>query len=296
MVFDIQRYSLHDGEGIRTLVFFKGCPLRCRWCSNPESQEFRAEIMYDPDRCMNFSDCRKIFPDAITPQNGHGIRIERQRIVQPELLRYTCASGALTVTGDSLTTEEILKEVSKDIPFYRNEGGVTLSGGEPLSQGTELIALLEAFRELKISVFVETTLHVAWEKIARSLGMVDTFLVDLKHVDPVKFKSHVQGEALLVMKNLDRLTQYGERVILRIPVIPDFNHSGSDMEMMLDYAATLEGVEEVHFLPYHTFGKKKYRMLGRDYPYEEIPAVDETELLPYLEYARVKGFKTKIGG
>ena len=296
MVFDIQRYSLHDGAGIRTLVFFKGCPLRCRWCSNPESQEFGAEIMYDLERCLDFADCRKILPGAITPLNDHGIQIERKRIVHPELLRHTCASGALKVTGESLSVEEILSEVAKDIPFYKNEGGVTLSGGEPLSQGTELIALLEAFRDLKISVYVETSLHVPWEKVARCHGLVDTFLVDLKHVDPVKFRSHVQGEANLVMQNLVRLIQQGEQVILRIPVIPDFNHSTSEMEMMLDWAATLKGVEEVHLLPYHTFGKKKYQMLGREYLYEEVPAVDETELLPYLDNARLKGFKAKIGG
>ena len=296
MVFDIQRYSLHDGAGIRTLVFFKGCPLRCQWCSNPESQEFGAEIMYDPDRCMDFADCRKIFPDAINRLNGHGVQIERDRIADPDMLRVTCASGALKVTGESLSVEEILTEVSKDIPFYRNDGGVTLSGGEPLSQGTDLIALLEGLHELGISVYVETTLHVTWEKIARCLGIVDTFLVDLKHVDPAKFRSYVLGEAKLVMQNLDRLTKEGEQVILRIPVIPDFNNSASEMEMILDWAATLKGLEEVHFLPYHTFGKKKYTMLGREYPYEGIPAVDETELLPYLEYARLKGFKTKIGG
>ena len=296
MVFDIQRYALHDGEGIRTLVFFKGCPLRCDWCSNPESQEFGAELMYDPERCKDFADCLAASPDSISRHSGHGIQINRSGVAHPELLKDICASGALAVSGNSMTTDEIVSEVSKDISFYRNDGGVTLSGGEPLAQGADLVTLLEALNQLNIRVNMETSLHVSWKNISRCLGLVDTFLVDLKHVDLVKFRARARGDALLVMDNLDQLTQLAQRVIIRIPVIPGFNHSGFEMEKILNYAATLQGVKEVHFLPYHTLGKKKYRMLGRKYPCEELPAVNTSELLPYLEVARQKGLEPIIGG
>jgi pyruvate formate lyase activating enzyme len=143
---------------------------------------------------------------------------------------------------------------------------------------------------------VETSLYVPWKQVERCLGKVDTFLADLKHVDPVKFRNHTGGDAQLVLQNLDRLAESGSHLILRIPVVPDFNHSPADMEMILDYAGTLQGVGEVHFLPYHSLGKRKYQMLDREYPYEGYQAVTETEIEPYLVYARSKGLKTKIGG
>jgi pyruvate formate lyase activating enzyme len=296
MVFDIQRYSIHDGEGIRTLVFFKGCPLRCQWCSNPESQDFDAEVMYDPDVCHDFGDCMEMAPEAIFRKNGRGIVIDRSNLEAPDLLRTVCASRALTVSGTSITVEELIEEITKDLPFYRDGGGVTLSGGEPLAQDSVLTDLLTALNRREIGVNVETSLHVSWKQVERCVGKVDTFLADLKHVDPLKFKEHTGGDAGLVMQNLERLVEDGSHVILRIPVIPDFNHSQSDMEMILDYAGTLQGVEEVHYLPYHSLGKRKYQMLDRAYLYEGFPVVTDSELEPYLRYARLKGFKTKIGG
>jgi len=296
MVFDIQRYSLHDGKGIRTLVFFKGCPLRCLWCSNPESQEYVSEVMYDPVLCQDFGDCMEMAPEAIFRHNGHGISIDRSKVESTDLLRTVCASRALTVTGELKSVEELVAEVAKDLPFYRDGGGVTLTGGEPLAQGSILTSLLTELYRREIRVNVETSLHVPWKQVMRCMGLVETFLVDLKHVDPVKFRSFAHGDAGLVMQNLDQLTGEEAHVVLRIPVVPDFNHSIPDMEMILDYAGTLHGVEEVHFLPYHSLGKKKYRMMDREYAYEDVPDVTEPELEPYLTYARSKGFKTRTGG
>ncbi|MGW8317342.1 MAG: glycyl-radical enzyme activating protein [Bacteroidales bacterium] len=296
MIFDIQRFSLHDGAGIRTLVFFKGCPLRCRWCSNPESQVFGPEVMYDAEKCQDFGDCTKAAPGSLFRRNGHGITFRRESMNRPEKLRGVCVSEALTICGESVSTEALLEEICKDAPFYGDSGGVTLSGGEPFSQPEELLPLLKALKSQDIRVNVETSLHVKWENVHRCMDWTDHFLVDLKHMDPLKFREFTGGDALLVMENLNRLTAAGAHVILRIPVIPGFNHTLAEIKELLDHAVSLQGITEVHFLPYHALGEKKYRMLGREYPFSDERQVDEQELEPYLAYATSIGMKTIIGG
>lgn len=296
MIFDIQRFSLHDGAGIRTLVFFKGCPLRCRWCSNPESQEFRQEVMYDEEKCQDFGDCINAAPGSVFRRNGHGITIRRESVNRPEILKEVCVSEALTICGEPVSTEELLEEILKDAPFYGDSGGVTLSGGEPFSQPDEILPLLKALKSENIRVNVETSLHVKWGNIDRCMNWIDHFLVDLKHTDPLKFREFTGGDVRLVLDNLNHLTAAGARVILRIPVIPGFNHTLAEMKKLLDHAVAIQGVKEVHFLPYHRLGVKKYRMLGREYPFSDHRQVDEAALEPYLTYATSIGMKTTIGG
>ena len=296
MIFNIQRYSTHDGDGIRTLIFYKGCPLKCQWCSNPESQSFGPSIMYDIKTCKNFGDCILASPEAISRHADKGLDIKRNLIKDPEILREVCASKALSISGESKSVDELLEEVGKDLPFYRNDGGVTLSGGEPLAQGKELVDLLQVLHKRRIPTNVETSLHVKWELIERCIGLVRTFLVDLKHIDQEKFRHYTRGDAALVMENLEKLSYFGAHVVVRIPVIPGFNHSGAEIKAMVDFVSTIKGIQEIHFLPYHTFGVEKYRMLGMEYPLKNINQVEDKELQPYIQYAESQGFKTKIGG
>ena len=296
MIFNIQRFSTHDGDGVRTLIFYKGCPLRCQWCSNPESQSFGYSVMYDKKYCQSFADCVKAEKKAIAIIENDGIRINRDLIEDTESLRGICCSKALTVVGENKTVTDLLAEIEKDLLFYRRDGGVTLSGGEPLSQGEDLTTLLQALKKRNIKVNIETSLHVSWEKVERCLGLVETYLVDLKHTDPVKFKTFTSGDLILVMNNIKKLTCSVANVIIRIPVIPLFNHSKSEMESMIDFVVTLKNVREIHFLPYHTFGVEKYKMLGMDYLFKSEKQVRDIELNAYAEYAQLKGFQTKIGG
>ena len=296
MIFNIQRYSTHDGEGIRTLVFYKGCPLRCQWCSNPESQSFEANILYDSRSCKHFGDCALRAPEAISQKSGDGLQIQRKLITDPDRLRDICASKALTVSGEKLSVDELLAEVRKDLPFYRENGGVTLSGGEPLAQDFSLIEFLQRLHEENISCNMETSLHVKWELVERTIGLVKIYLADLKHMDPVKFREYTHGDAYLVLENLRKLAYFGAHVVVRIPVIPGFNHSQKEIQDMINEVSLIKGIREIHFLPYHTFGLEKYRMLGMDYNFTHTVPVPETELLPYVEYAESKGFITKIGG
>jgi len=296
MIFNVQRYSTHDGEGIRTLIFYKGCPLSCHWCSNPESQSFDYSLMYDRKLCKNFGDCLKIEGTAITQTERLGIQIQRESLSHIENFREVCISKALTVSGEKKNVDELLVEIEKDRPFYRENGGVTLSGGEPLSQGDELVALLKRLKMKKIGVNMETSLYVKWNKVARCIGYVDTFLVDLKHLDSLKFKAQTNGDVNLVLDNLARLTNSDANVVIRIPVIPGFNHTEAEISLMIDFIRTLKKVQEVHLLPYHTFGEEKYKMGDMEYKMGDRKQVEDWELAPYIQYAESKGLKIKIGG
>ena len=295
MIFNIQRYSTHDGDGIRTLIFYKGCPLQCQWCSNPESQSFSQSILYDSTSCKQFGDCALALPEAITLPGKNGLEIKRELITEPEKLKDLCASKALTISGDRLSVEELLEEVEKDLPFYREDGGVTLSGGEPLAQGSDLVQLLQRLHERRINTNMETSLHVKWTMVERTIGLVKTYLADLKHTDTQKFREYINGDASLVMENLEKLAYFGAHVVVRIPVIPGFNHSEAEIQTMVDFVSTIKRIKEIHFLPYHTFGMEKYRMLGMEYLFNNTEQVGEEELLPYVQYAQSQGFKTKIG-
>ncbi len=296
MIFNIQRYSTHDGDGIRTLIFFKGCPLRCQWCSNPESQSFGHSILYDSKLCKNFGDCALAEPSAISTNPGGGIEIKRNLIAEPEKLKEVCATRALTISGETKSVDVLMAEVQKDLPFYREDGGVTLSGGEPLAQGKELVLLLQQLKKQGTNTNIETSLHVKWEQVERCIGLVNTFLVDLKHTDPRKFKQFTHGTSGLVLDNLEKLAYFGAHVVVRIPVIPGFNHTEREIMQMVDYVSTIKGLKEIHFLPYHTYGVEKYKMLGMDYIFNNNTQVLEEELLPYVQYAQSQGFKAKIGG
>ena len=296
MIFNIQRYSTHDGDGIRTLIFYKGCPLQCQWCSNPESQSFSQNILYDSTSCKQFGDCALALPEAIKLAAKNGLEIKRELIADPGKLKEVCASKALIISGDMLSVDELLEEVEKDLPFYREDGGVTLSGGEPLAQGSDLVLLLQRLHERRISTNMETSLHVKWTLVERTIGLVNTYLTDLKHTDPHKFREYVNGDASLVMENLEKLAYFGAHVVVRIPVIPGFNHSETEIQALVDFVSTIKGIKEIHFLPYHTFGVEKYRMLGREYLFDNTVQIGEEELLPYVQYAQSQGFSTKIGG
>lgn len=238
----------------------------------------------------------KIEGSAISQTEDQGVQIQRETLSRTENFRDVCVSKALTLSGEERSVDELLIEIEKDRPFYRENGGVTLSGGEPLSQGDELVELLKQIKEKKIEVNIETSLHVNWSKVARCIGYVDLFLVDLKHLDSLKFKNQTNGDVNLVLDNLVRLTNSEAKVVIRIPVIPGFNHTKAEISKMLDFIQSLKKVQEIHLLPYHTFGEEKYKMLDMEYKMGNRKQLQDWELAPYIQYAESKGFKIKIGG
>jgi len=252
--------------------------------------------MYDQKICKKFGDCVNADHKAIK-LNQNGVQIDRSAISDPDKFRKICLSRALTIAGEDKSVNELLQEIEKDIPFYhRSNGGVTLSGGEPFSQGPDLIILLKELKKRKIDVSVETSLYVNWMKIKKCLGLIGTYLVDLKHTDREKFRLYTQGNIKLVLANLKKLVESHENIIIRIPVIPEFNHSEDEMKKIIDFITSLNQVKEIHFIPYHTLGIQKYAMLGMDYTFGPKKPVDHNELTGYMNYAQTKGFNTRIGG
>jgi len=217
----------------------------------------------------------------------NGIEIDWIHLRNAEIFSDVCPSRAITISGEEKSTDEILFEIEKDLPFYRrSDGGVTLSGGEPLSQGPELVQLLLELNRRKINVSIETSLHVSWENIERCISLTGTFLADLKHTDPGKFKNYTCGEATLVLNNLVKLSALHDNIIIRVPVIPHFNHTLPEMREIIDFTVSLKTIREIHFLPYHTLGNEKYKMMGMQYGLEGTGKVEEQELVEYIKYAQ----------
>lgn len=266
------------------------------WCSNPESQSFEYSLLYNPGLCRSFGECLKTGNKAVR-SGEKGIEIDYASLSDAELFRDICPSRAMSVSGEEKSTCDILNEIEKDLPFYRrSDGGVTLSGGEPLSQGPDLIQLLQELNKREINVSIETSLHVPWEMIERCISLTGTFLSDLKHTDTEKFRKYTDGDATLVMDNLVKLSGLHDNIIVRVPVVPDFNHTMVEMKGIIDFAVSLKKIREIHFLPYHSLGSGKYKTLGMRCAMNETKKVDEQELVDYIKYAESAGLKTKIGG
>ncbi|EPY6730049.1 glycyl-radical enzyme activating protein [Klebsiella quasipneumoniae] len=299
MIFNIQRYSTHDGPGIRTVVFLKGCSLGCRWCQNPESRARSEDLLYDPRLCLAGCElCQQAAPAVIT-RTLEGLIIHRQHVNDSHIaaLRDCCPTTALTVCGEEKSVEEIMATVLRDKPFYdRSGGGITLSGGEPFMNPTQAQALLEASHQAGIHTAVETCLHVPWKYIEPALPFIDLFLADLKHVDEAVFRQWTDGSARRVLDNLQRLAQAGKNIIIRVPLIQGFNASEADITAITDFAADRLRVSEIHFLPYHTLGMNKYQLLSQPYTAPDKP-LDAPELLAFAQdYARSKGLTAILRG
>jgi pyruvate formate lyase activating enzyme len=293
-VFNIQRFSIHDGNGVRTNIFFKGCPLSCMWCNNPESIEPFPSIMFDERLCQMFGDCLKSGNGNITSAGGR-LSIDRKNITDFTSLRNICPSKALTVAGQPMSVEEIIGEIEKDIPFYRSSGGgVTLSGGEPFSQHPFLKELITKLKVKDIHVSVETSLHVPWETIENYLDIIDVFLADLKHTSSEKFTKFTGGDISLVINNFKELDNRGKPFVVRVPVIPGFNFSEHELCEIIDFASGLKNAHEINFIPFHSLAMEKYIMLGKEYIFDNHGYVEKTELKQYVDYAVKKGLIAKI--
>lgn len=296
MIFNIQRFSTHDGSGIRTIVFFKGCPLRCPWCSNPESQSFGNDIFFDSKKCIGCMECVRLSGNKEFEKGDGGIVINRERIEEPLKFKDVCPTKAIQVIGEDFDLEKLLAEIEKDKAFYTSSGGgVTFSGGEPFAQPGQLLELAKELKRRGIATAVETCLAVKWGSIEAAVDYIDEFLVDLKHVDAVKLKAVTGLDFEQYEHNLRSLESLKVPVVIRIPVIPGFNDSSGDMHMIIDYLEDFKNIKKLHLIPYHSFGKGKYQQLGRDYNCR-VEALDKKELEPFSEYGKSKGFTTVIGG
>ncbi|MCS2158378.1 glycyl-radical enzyme activating protein [Scandinavium sp. H11S7] len=299
MIFNIQRYSTHDGPGIRTVVFMKGCSLGCRWCQNPESRARTQDLLFDARLCLDGCDlCQQAAP-GVLERALNGLVIHREKLEQSHLdaLVACCPTQALTVCGERKSVDDILATVLRDKPFYdRSGGGLTLSGGEPFMNPELALELLKTSHDQGIHTTVETCLHVPWKYIEPALPYIDLFLADLKHVDADKFMQWTDGSSKRVLDNLKRLAAAGKKMTIRVPLIQGFNADEASIEAIIEFAATELHVSDIHFLPYHTLGMNKYSLLGVPYSAPDKP-LDAPELLEFAQQtAQAKGLTATLRG
>jgi glycyl-radical enzyme activating protein/glucokinase-like ROK family protein len=262
MVFNVQRFSVHDGPGIRTNIFFKGCPLRCAWCCNPESQHFQPELGLTAQRCVHCGQFEEFCPELWT--HGAVTQAEKDKFgARAEL----CPGGALRWLGSRRTAGDVIAEVLRDRPFYSTDGGITLTGGEPTAQPAFAEALLRLAREAGLSTAIETCGHTRWKVFERLLPHLDLVLFDLKHMDPEAHRRATGADNEVILANLRHLAETGVPVDIRVPLIPGVNADAENLTALARFVAALPGrPRRVSLLPYHTLGWNKYVTIGRPVP------------------------------
>jgi len=296
VIFDLQRFAVHDGPGIRSLIFFKGCPLTCQWCSNPESHRFEPDLFFDAAKCIRCRLCVAACPHAALREEAGEIRYDRALCGACGRCADACCAGARVLKGMAVTAEWAVNEVLKDEEFYaRSGGGVTLGGGEPLAQPGFAAAILQRAKQCGLHTTVETCGHVPWAALAQSLPWTDLFLFDLKHVDPAKHQQYTGGDVRLILSNLKRLAGAGPLIVVRIPIIPTFNDTVAEMAAIAA-AVTAVGLTEVHLLPYHALGESKYRLLGKECPFVKSSSPDESGVEAFKDVVVQAGASVAIGG
>ena len=260
-VFEIQRFSTDDGGGIRTCVFLKGCPLRCRWCHNAEGLSPRPELAFYKENCIGCGACTNACPNVALSSEGGRVKLDRTRCVACGRCAAGCPTGALTLIGQAMTVDEVMEVVRRDKIFYGTTGGLTITGGEPLAQGTFTLALARAAKAEGISVAVETSGFGDTEVICQLVPTCDVFLFDCK-ADSASHKTHTGVDDALILKNLDAICQRGARVVLRCPVVADVNFNEAFVQKIIALAMRYAAIEAVQLMPYHATGREKPVALG----------------------------------
>jgi len=294
-IFDVKHFAVHDGPGIRTTIFLKGCPLRCLWCHSPESQSPRPEVAYYPNLCIGCGACVEACPNGA------------QTLGTPKILRELCTgvgrcaeecyAGATVIYGREASVGEMLGEVDKDRLLYETSGGgVTLSGGEPAMQPGFASALLGALKARGYHTALDTCGHAAWRILERVITDADLVLYDLKHMDTLIHRELTGVPSELIQSNLRRVAESGKTLVVRVPVVPGHNDSPENFAAMAGFLGGLQGVEAVELLPYHNLGSPKYVALGREYPLEGLRSPEPEELGELASLLEAEGLRIVIEG
>lgn len=283
VIFNIQKFSINDGPGIRTVVFFKGCPLHCKWCANPESQLAKIQILWDKKKCLHCHHCLEICLQKAISLKDDNIFIDTNKCTLCKQCINTCPQKALTSEGEIKTVQQVLDIVLQDEVFYEeSDGGITLSGGEFLMQTQFAEELLIAAKEKNLHTSCETTGFCTPEKFQHIIQYIDYILFDLKHWNSQR---HLEGTGIdnkLILTNMKYAISTGKKVLPRIPVIPKFNDSLEDAKRFCEVLHDV-GSNQCQLLPFHQFGENKYHLLNKQYAYENQPALHREDLQDYLQ-------------
>ncbi len=286
IVFDIQRYSIHDGPGIRTTVFLKGCPLRCFWCQNPESQSKRLEVFLDKSKCTRCGKCVAVCSSGASTFGAESSVIDRSVCTGCGKCVEACPNRARRLVGKSMTTEEVMREVLRDVKFYNNAGGgVTLSGGEPTAQPAFAVSILKSSKESGLHTAIETCGYTRWSTMEKLLEYTDLVLYDIKHLDLAKHRTGTgKPNNPFILENAKKIASL-KPMRVRVPLIPGFNDSSEDIRAIISFVKKELGSVEIDLLPYNYLAEGKYDML--DVPYVRLQAKDE---------AYVQGLRDIVAG
>ncbi len=295
IVFNMQRFSVRDGAGIRTVVFLKGCPLKCKWCSNPESQTLKPMLLYSVSTCIHcgrcIATCRQ---GALSPDNP--TFVDRTKCIACGECTAVCPTGALTIKGKYMTVGEVIKELKKDESAYRrSNGGITISGGEGLTQHEFVTELLKACHAQGWTTAFETTGFAQPEIIEAVIPHVDQVLLDIKCIDADKHEKNCGVRNDLILQNARRISEISNTIV-RVPVIPGFNYSEEDIRKIVEFTKTLHNVKAIHLLPYHALGSNKYALLGREYEMETLENMRKEDVADLEKIVLDAGFECKVGG
>lgn len=293
VITDITKFATHDGPGIRTTIFVKGCPLQCRWCSNPETQKLYPQLYFIAKKCKECGKCEKACPSCAISCDKNN-KVNRQTCLLCMDCVEVCTNDAFKKIGREVTVREIMQEVERDKPFYGTSGGMTISGGEPLShQAIFTINLLKSCYERGISTVLDTSGYAVFEIMEEALKYTDLVLLDIKHMDPIKHRAGTGVSNELILKNAKLMCQKTE-VRISLPLIPDFNNSEQNIRETAQFAKGL-GVEWLDLNPFHTLGSGKYQYLGLESPYPKLKAISKENIVEVRKVIESYGLKTTIG-
>ncbi|WML34788.1 indoleacetate decarboxylase activase [Clostridium sp. OS1-26] len=300
IVFDIQSLSFHDGPGIRTLIFLKGCPLNCLWCANPEGQKILPEIRHHKMNCTGCMECSKACTNnAITLKNDEGtkasININKEKCIRCSELKCidACLNDALKLTGKAMTVEQVMKVIKRDSPYYKRNGGVTLSGGDPTYQPEFAVNILKACKEEYINTAVESAMFTNVETVNKFIPVTDLFLTDIKHMDEGKHKKLTGVSNKPILNNISIISKY-KPVVVRVPIIPGLNDDKENIISISRFCAE-NNIDRINLLPYHKLGVAKYEQLGLTYGISDVNLPDKEKMELLKESVESLGVKCIIG-
>lgn len=299
LIFNIERYAVHDGPGIRTLVFLKGCPLRCLWCDNPEGQEPYPQLLFNSNKCGVCGECLKVCPTHATYLSKNGkIKINRKVCANSRECIKVCLYAARVIAGEYMTVKVVIDEVLKDSVFYQNSGGgVTLGGGEVTMQAEFARETLKVCKENNINTAIETCGYSKWENLYKVLEFTDLVLYDIKSMNPQIHKKYTGVSNKLILENVKKIAEIKIPIIIRVPVIPGVNSSESHIRMIIEFVKdSIKTVQKIHFLPYHELGIAKFERLGRKYEFGHREPPKDNYMQKLVILANSYGIQAQIGG
>ena len=297
MIFNIQRYSTEDGPGIRTTVFFKGCPLRCLWCHNIESIKTHPQIVWNGIKCIGCGECVKACPEKAIVAAKEGLKTNREICKNCGRCAEACPSGARELLGYEISVDDLVKEVEKDKPFYDNSnGGITASGGEPTIQYEFLLEFFKKCMERGLHVALDTSGFLKWERLEKIIENVDLILYDLKVIDEKKHEEYAGVSNKIILENLKKLNDVNKEIWIRIPIIPEYTANNENIQQIGEVIKDLKSITRVDMLPFHKLGISKYEKLDLEYACKDTEAPSEEEMKEYKEIMDKYHSNVKAGG